>query len=338
MPDKNGVLVKKDSAFVKKNFAKLSASAQNALAEYVIGVQNRQPTDAARKTVYNSIIDAAVAAYKEGKKQTPWDVLEVQLANTPPILNKSIAYTNYDKFSTDALLRKMAKDLGFPPAAITDADLSDFFSKVTESTKAGAKQTQVIIGPDGTQETITTPAQFDINTFAQNYLWSKVNLGDAKSLPTSVINQANALRNILKDNGLQLSDKEVTKYSYDIAKGDKTIADLQRDFSEMAAKLYPLYADRLRATPGLTVREAASSILNPIAAAWEIDPNELDITDPNIDQFIRPDGVIGKAQPKSAAEVSMWAMNHPNREKTKAEISRAQDAAVQFARVMGFGV
>jgi hypothetical protein len=216
--------------------------------------------------------------------------------------------------------------------------LSDFYNKVTESTRAGARQTQVITRPDGSQETITTPAQFDINTFAQNYLWSKVNLGDAKALPTSVINQATALRNILKDNGLQLSDREVTQYSYDIARGEKTIADLQKDFSEMAAKLYPIYADRLRSTPGLTVREAASSIINPVAAAWEVSPDSIDITDPNIDQFIRPDGTVGKVQPASAAEVSIWAMNHPNREKTKAEIARAQSAAVQFARAMGYGV
>jgi hypothetical protein len=55
MPDKDGTLVKKDSAFVKKSFSTLSKSAQRILAEYVIAVQNRQPTDAARRTVFNSL-------------------------------------------------------------------------------------------------------------------------------------------------------------------------------------------------------------------------------------------------------------------------------------------
>ncbi len=64
MPDKNGNLVKKDSAFVKRSFSKLSERAQTALAQYIITVQNRQPTDAARKTLLNSIVDGAVAAYK----------------------------------------------------------------------------------------------------------------------------------------------------------------------------------------------------------------------------------------------------------------------------------
>ena len=78
MPDKNGNLVKKDSAVVKRTFSRLSERAQAALAQYIITVQNRQPTDAARKTLFNNIIDGAVASYKEGKKQTPWDVLQIQ--------------------------------------------------------------------------------------------------------------------------------------------------------------------------------------------------------------------------------------------------------------------
>jgi hypothetical protein len=44
MPDKDGNLVKKDAAFIKKSFSTLSKSAQRILAEYVIAVQNRQPS------------------------------------------------------------------------------------------------------------------------------------------------------------------------------------------------------------------------------------------------------------------------------------------------------
>ena len=341
MPDKDGNLVKKDSAIVKRTFAKLSEAAQSALAEYIIAVQNRQPTDASRKTVFNGLVDAAVASYKEGKKQTPWDILKIQLDNAPKITDKTIAYSVYDKATTDATLRKIAKDLGFAEGGFGqfgEQDLQDFFNKVQEASKAGAKETQVVIRPDGTQETITVPAAFDLGSFAQNYLWSKVNIGDPKTLPSSVIKQTGALRSLLRANGLQLSDKELNQISYDLTRGNKDMTALQSEFAEMAAKLYPQYADRLRATPGLTVREVASPILNTIANAWEIDPDTLELDDPMIDQFIRPDGVVGKAAPKSNYEVYTWAMNHPNREKTMAEIMRAQQAATQLASALGFGV
>ncbi len=71
MPDKDGNLVKKDSAFVKKSFSKLSEKAQTALAQYIITVQNRQPTDAARKTV-------KTAAATVEKRREAWRVYEIK--------------------------------------------------------------------------------------------------------------------------------------------------------------------------------------------------------------------------------------------------------------------
>ncbi len=205
MPDKDGNLVKKDSAFVKKSFSKLSEKAQTALAQYIITVQNRQPTDAARKTVWNSIVDAAVASYKEGKKQTPWDVLQVQLDNAPKRVDATYTYTNYDKITTDAILNQAARQLGFtegPFAQFGEQDLADFYTKLTAAAKASGKTKQTVVKPDGTTEIIETPSLFDANSFAQNYLWSKVNIGDPKTLPTSVIDKIGNVRTILKANGL----------------------------------------------------------------------------------------------------------------------------------------
>lgn len=342
MPDKNGNLVKQDSAIVKKTFSRLSEQAQTALTQYVIAVQNRQPTDAARKTVFNNIVDAAVASYKEGKKQTPWDVLQVQLDNAPRQTGISIAYTNYDKITSDAILQNAAKELGFIEGSFAqfgEQDKADFFNKLQEGVKAGAKQTQIVTRPDGTQETITTPALFDAKSFAQNYLWAKVNIGDAKTLPTSVIDKIGNIRSVLRANGLgYLSDKEVVNYALQLTKGEITLDKLQSEFNAKSAQLYPLFADRLKANPSLTVMDLAQPYVARMAKWWDIDPSTIDLDNPDLDKLLRPDGTAGKVPMKSLAEADEYFKFHPNAEKASWAIQGARDLATGLASAMGFGV
>lgn len=342
MPDKDGNLIKKDSSIVKKSFANLSKEAQRALAQYVIAVQNRQPTDAARQSVFNDLIAAAEGLYKEGKKQTPWDVLSNQIANAPKLTDTSVTYTNYDKITSDALLQKAAKDLGFTMGSFAqfgEQDLADFFEKLTEASKVGAKQTQVVVRPDGTQETIVTPASFDAASFARNYLWTKVNIGDPKTLPTTVIDSIDSLKTVLKRNGLgYLSDKEIANYAVQLGKGEVDLASLQKQFNTKAAELYPLFADRLKANPSLTVMDVVEPYINLMAKWWEIDPNTIDLDNVDLDKFIRPDGTAGKVPMGSLADFTNYLKNHPNAEKTSWANDAARDLATGFARVAGFGV
>jgi hypothetical protein len=342
MPNKDGTLVKKDAAFIKKSFSTLSKSAQRILAEYVIAVQNRQPTDAARRTVFNSLIDAAVASYKEGKKNTPWDILEIQLKNAPKTSDTKITYTDYDKFTADAILSQAAKAIGFsqgPFAQFGEQDLADFYEKLTEAAKASGKQTKVVVRPDGTEETIVSGSAFDANSFAKNYLWAKVNIGDPKTLPTSVINQIDSLRSIAKANGLgYLSDKELANYAVQLGKGEVDLTSLQKNFNAKAAELYPLFGDRLRANPSLTVLDLVQPYVSQMAKWWEIDPSTIDLENPDLDKFIRPDGTAGKAPMGSLADWTNYLKMHPNADKTTWASEGARDLATGFARVAGFGV
>lgn len=341
MPDKNGNLVKKDSAIVKKTFAKLSESAQAALAQYLIS-QNRMPTDAARKTLFNSLIDAAVASYKEGKKQTPWDVLKIQLDNAPTQTGVTINYTNYDKITSDAILRNAAKQLGFAEGSFAqfgEQDLAQFFEKLTEAAKAAGKETKEVIRPDGTKEIITTPGGFDANAFAQNYLWAKVNIGDPKTIPTSVLNKVDALRSVLKMNGLDyLGQKEIANYALQLSKGETTLDDLKKQFNAKAAELYPLFADRLKANPNLTVMDLAEPYIGRMVKYWEVDPTTIDLSNPDLDKFLRPDGTAGKVAMGSLADFETYLKFHPNAEKSSWAISGARDLATGLASAMGFGV
>jgi hypothetical protein len=342
MPDANGNLVKKDAAIVKKTFSKLSEKAQTALAQYIITVQNRQPTDAARKTVFNNIIDAAVASYKEGKKQTPWDVLQIQLDNAPRQTNATYSYTNYDKITSDAILQNAARELGFTEGSFAqfgEQDLADFYEKLSAAAKAGGKTTQVITKPDGTQETVTTPGLFDAKTFAQNYLWTKVNVGDAKTLPTSVIDKIGTLKTLLKANGLgYFGDKEIANYALQLTKGEMSLDKLQAEFNAKAAEIYPLFADRLKANPSLTVMDLAQPYIGRMAKYWEIDPSTIDLDNPDLDKFLRPDGTAGKVPMGSLADFETYLKFHPNSEKASWKISGARDLATGLASAMGFGV
>jgi hypothetical protein len=337
MPDAEGNLVKKEASTVKKSFAKLSESAQIALTEYLIRVQNKVPTDAARRSLFNSIVDGAVAAYKEGKKQTPWDVLGILKENAPALDNQTVNYVQYDRITADALLNQIAESIGFNAELLTDDDRNDFLAKINEQAKAGGKTvTREVTG--GGVETITTPAVFNAKDFAQNYIWAKVNLQDPTTLPSSVINQISSINDILNDNGIQLSEPEVAQISLDISSGKKSLDTIKAEFSDMAGRMYPQLAERLKATPGLTVRQAVSPLLNNIAKAWEVDVRTLDINDPRIDQLIRPDGIVGKEPPKTNYDVYQWAVNQPEYESTTDAISKAQQSALSLAKAMGFGV
>jgi len=342
MPDKNGNLVKKDAAFVKRSFASLPKAAQAVLADYVISVQNRQPTDAARKTAFNTIIDAAIDAFNEGKKQSPWDILDIQINNAPKISGPTVTYEVYDKITTDAILRKAARAIGFSEGGFGqfgEQDLVDFFEKVQTASREGAKKTQEIIRPDGTKEIVTIPAAFDADAFAQNYIWSKVNIADPKTLPTSVLSQVDVLRKILRANGLSyLSNKEISNYALQLTKKEIQVTDLQRQFNEKAAEIYPLFGDRLKANPSLTVMDLAEPYINLMAKWWEIDASTIDLDNPDLDKFLRPDGTAGKVPMGSISDWINYLKTHPNAEKTSWANEAAGSLATAFARMSGFGV
>lgn len=342
MPDKDGNLVKKDSAFVKRTFSKLSEKAQAALAQYIITVQNRQPTDAARKTVFNDLISAAEDSFKQGKKDTIWDILQVRIDNAPRQTGPTVTYTSYDKITSDAVLQKAAKDLGFTQGSFAqfgEQDLADFFEKIKEAAKAGAKATQTIVRPDGTTEVIQTPGSFDANAFAQSYLWAKVNIGDTKTLPSSVIDKISGLKTLVKANGLgYFADKEIANYALQLAKGETSLEKLQAQFNAKAAELYPLFGERLKANPTLTVMDLAQPYIARMAKYWEVDPSTIDLDNPDLDKFLRPDGTAGKVPMSTVADFETYLKFHPNSEKASWKIQGARDLATGLASAMGFGV
>lgn len=339
MPDKNGNLVKADASKVKKAFATLPEDAVLALQEYLVGVENKtNPTRAMRNTLWNSIVDGAVASFKDGKKETPWDVLTSLEKAAPDVTGISVSYTEYDDLTANALLSKVSKKIGFDVANLTDADKTEFFNKLQTEAKASGK-TVTRKAKDGGIEQVTTPSLFDAASFTESFLWAKVNLGDTTKLPSTAINSIAGVKSLLRAyNITNLSQKEIDQLGIDLVSGAQSLDTIKVRYQQQAIKDYPALADRFTANPNLTVRDALEPILNTVAKLWEVDPESLDLNDPNIEKLIRPDGVVGKAQPASVAEAYNFAINHPNFEKTLKAQDMARDAATGVARAMGFGI
>ncbi len=338
MPDAKGNLVKADAAVVKKSFAKLPSNAQVALTQYLLTIANKQPTDEARQALWGDIINGAIAAFKEGKKQSPWDVLDVLTKTSPAMTGESTTYTEYDTITSEALLTKIAESIGFDVSQLTPADKTEFFNKLNTEAKASGKSTTRRAASGGT-ETVITPSLFDAKDFTESFLWAKVNLGDTTKLPSSAISKISSINALLKANGISdYSKKEIDAFGIALASGTKTVDEFKNEFAAKAAARYPLFAKRLKDTPGLTVMDVVEPYITQMAKYWEIDPNTINLDNPDLDKFVRPDGTAGNTPMGSISDWVTYLKNHPNSEKASWSKELARDSAVGVARAMGFGV
>lgn len=336
--DSKGNLVKVEASTAKKSFATLDEKQQTALAQYLIST-NILPTTNALKSLWDKVIDGAVAEYKTGKQSTAWDVLGVLTANTP--VQTGIISTQvreYDPVTANAYLNNIALTIGYDTTQLSDTDRADFASKIQSEAAASGKVTTKKVVSGGT-ETVVTPDVFDPKTFAENWLWSKVNLGDTTKLPASAVTSLASVNKILRGNGIDyLAPMEVNKLAVDLAAGKKSLASIQSDYHAQAIKNYPQLADRLTANPGSTVMDLASTAVSSIAKWLELDPDTIDLNNQYLDKYLRPDGPSGKQPIGSLADLVTTLKNSPEAEKTSWANDAAQNAATSLARAMGFGV
>ena len=338
--DSKGNLVKMEESVAKKSFATLPESAQTALAQQLMNT-NVVPTTSTLKSLWDSIVAGAAAEYAKGNKSTPWDVLKTFAKNTPVNTGtESTVFKDYNPVIANAYLNNVAATIGFDISQLTDADKADFATKIKEAASGFGKQTTKVINPEtGATETVVTPDIFDPKEFAENYLWAKVNLTDPTKLPTSAITALTSVKKILRNNGIDhLSEIEISKLAVNLASGKTSATTLQSEYSKKAAMNYPLLADRLLANPEASVMDLLSPAVNAISKWLEVDPNSIDLTNPYLDKYARPDGAAGKATMPSMADFITILKNSPDAEKTTWANDMARDLASGTARAMGFGL
>jgi hypothetical protein len=274
-----------------------------------------------------------------------------QINATPANANSTTVYKDAIKLTDIAakqLLDEIMADIQFT-GKLSKADLADFVNKYNI---AANKQLETVVQtvrsqtkPGDTAEDIkniiktTSQSFFQPKDFAKDYLWSKVNFADEKTLGAKALDALTNARQIARSFNLStVSDIEIQEAAKRIATGKITAEDYKTELAAKAAAEYPQLADRFKNTPGATTRSLYSPILKAVADAWEVDVESLDLNDPFIDSLLRPDGVTGKKSSATTGEATQKALMHPNADKTQKQISNAKASATSLARALGFGI
>jgi len=246
------------------------------------------------------------------------------------------------------LLDSIMADIQFT-GKLSKTDLADFVKKYNAAANAQLETVVQAVRdktkPGDTTEDIktviktTTQSFFEPKDFAKDYLWTKVNFADEKTLGAKALDALTNARQIAKAFNLStVSDIEIQAAAKRIATGKITAEDYKTELAAKAAAEYPQLMDRFKSTPGATVRSLYNPILKAVADAWETDVESLDLNDPFIDSLLRPDGVIGKAPAVTIGEATQKALMHPKADSTQKQISNAKASAISLARALGFGI
>lgn len=211
-------------------------------------------------------------------------------------------------------------------------------TSVFNSRTPGAK-TEDLVKIVDTQMRTEYPQFYDPKKTATDWLWNKINFGDAKNLAGKNLATLSSVRNIVSEfQLLGYSDAEALTSAKDIAMGKYTLADFTAKLQQQAIKEYPQFKDRFAQDPTLTVKGIAQPIINMLAETWEVDPASIKLTDPIVTQYLHPGGADGKGPQMSYYDAKLKALNDPKNELTQKANQDARDSAVSFASAIGFGV
>lgn len=144
-----------------------------------------------------------------------------------------------------------------------------------------------------------------------------------------------AVRTMISDYGIPMSDATMNKWGEQIATGQSTSEDLRQQLVGMAKGLFPGVADQL--DKGLTVRQLADPYIELAAQTLEISPSTIDFKDPRWSAALN--GVDTKGVRRSLT-LSEWsdkikADASYGWQKTKAATAQAFDFADTLGKTFG---
>ena len=254
--------------------------------------------------------------------------------------------------SAKELLSKAVADAQYT-GTLSNADISDFISKFQKEADSQMaiviKDAQSKMTPGATatdlaktvSSLITTnyPSFFKPETFAKDYIWSKINFADDKTLAGANLATLSQVRQLVKDfNVLGVSDAEIAQAAKDIAMKKKTLADYTTEVQQIAIKEHPALADRFKANPTLTTKDIANPPIQLLAKLWEVDASTITMDDPIIAAYLQPGGADGKGPTLTYSDVTRLGKSSKRYESTTAANEDARDAATSLARAMGGGI
>ena len=264
----------------------------------------------------------------------------------------STSVTKLTTASARAMLNAAKEAAGYT-GGFTKADV-DAFIKEFNATQAKQIERVVTITNNKTTPATTAeakrkiyestfkeeyPSFFKPAEFASDYIWSKINFKDEKTLGAKSLTALATARSIADSfQLLGVSDADVKIAAKQIAMGKKTVADYTVELQQIAKREYPNLADRFAKDPTLTTYDIAAPIINMLAKTWQVDAKSIGMDNQYVTQWLRPGGADGKGEQPSYHDMLMKAKNDSKYDASTEAIENARGAATSLSSMLGFGV
>lgn len=135
------------------------------------------------------------------------------------------------------------------------------------------------------------------------------------------------LRQTAWRNGVRISDSFIQNYARQIAAGDLTLQDGQRQLRmKYGVTVAPQFAKQL--SGGMDLYDMASPYIQSMATTLEMNPADIDLFDPTIRSALGSKGPDGKVSTKTLYEFEQQLREDPRYMKTKA----AQDSVMSIGK------
>jgi hypothetical protein len=255
--------------------------------------------------------------------------------------------------SAKALLTAAAQDEDYM-GKLTNADVEQFMKefekeqnrqieKVVTTTaqktiSGGTTQDAVDKTTESTQRT-EYPSFFNPEQFTRDFIWSKINFKDEKSLGNKALTALAQARGIVETfQIIGVSPQEVKAAAKLIAQGKKTVEDYTIELQKVAIKEYPQFADRFATDPTLTTYDIALPAIKILAKAWDKDASQIKMDNPLISSWLNYAGPDGKGKQPSYYDLLLKAKDDPQHQFSEEANNVARDSATSLSRAIGYGI
>jgi hypothetical protein len=253
--------------------------------------------------------------------------------------------------SAKALLETAMAEAGFAGKLSAD-DIKNFMEKFKtaqdkqiEKIVTSAK-TKIVPGatPEATKKVVESvtreefPSFFKPTDFAKDFIFAKIDFKNEATLGAKQLDALSKVRGMAdKFQLLGVSDADMRVAAKQIAMGKKTIEEYTIELQKIAKKEYPQFAERFDLDATLTISDIASPIVKLLAKTWQKTEKEVQ-NHPLVKSWINYPGPDGKGKQPSYYDIELKAKNDPLYDLTEEANESARNAAVGFARAIGFGV
>jgi hypothetical protein len=219
----------------------------------------------------------------------------------------------------------------------TDAEKKRYYNQLHATETANAT-----IVTSGTTKTTSISKSFDKDTFTKEFLSQIAAYGLKKKPTQEFLGTAGQfqreLLNYANDKmGLEKSTKEINSYVIKILKG-LDINEAYKAIKNDAIHMYHNFASRLKEdnpanlAEGVSVRDLANNYIQLMGSTLELDPTNIKLTDPTIQNLISADKL------PNINEAKRVFRNDKRWSNTTVAIDESKQVGYSLLRAFGFGV